>query len=50
MLMQPSGSGLVGEMRIDPSLAFIERGWAPRVASFRMDDLILKRGKRIHLI
>ena len=49
-LLQPSGPTFVGNIRIDPSLAFIERGPAPRVATFSMDEIILNRGKRIQLI
>jgi hypothetical protein len=50
MLLQPSSPNFVGDILIDPSLAFIQRGPAPRVSRFSMDRMILNRGKRIQLI
>lgn len=50
MLLQPSAPQLVSNIRIDPNLAFIERGSVPPMSSFKMDNMILTRGKRIQLI
>jgi hypothetical protein len=49
-LLQPSVYDFVRSIRIDPNVAFIERGSVAPVARFNMDEMILNRGKRIHLI
>src|SRR5262249_52551734 len=50
IMSQPSRYDFVRSVRIDPELAFIERGRSASLSSFSLDDMILKRGKRLQLI